>query len=135
MTKTPIQLRFADCDSAGHVHNAAYLHYFETARMHFFVSQLGMDWDWKKNGIILKKNIVDYHIPTFLKDSIEVEVVCAQIGTKSFTLSYIIKNQDGKIKTTGSSLMVCFDYLENQTIEIPEPLKKALQNHLDVTGA
>ena len=55
MLSTKIQIRFADCDLAGHVHNAAYLHYFEQARMHFFVAQLGDGWDWKKTGFILKK--------------------------------------------------------------------------------
>ena len=29
----PLQVRFADVDMARHVHNAVYLHWFETGRM------------------------------------------------------------------------------------------------------
>ena len=41
MIAAEIQIRFGDCDIAGHVHNAAYLHYFESARIQFFVTELG----------------------------------------------------------------------------------------------
>jgi len=36
MIKTPIQIRFSDCDMLQHVNNAIYLQYFETARINFF---------------------------------------------------------------------------------------------------
>jgi acyl-CoA thioester hydrolase len=60
MISTAIQVRFADCDMAGHIHNAAYLHYFETGRIMFFVSDLGENWDWRKEGLILKR--IPYYI-------------------------------------------------------------------------
>ena len=128
MISTKVQIRFADCDMAGHIHNAAYLHYFEQARMHFFDSQL-KDWDWKKTGFILKKNIVEYQSPTRLKDLIHVEVECNHIGTKSFTLSYTVKDADNNIKCTGESVVVCFNYISNKTIAIPTVLIDILKNH------
>ncbi|MBN4071293.1 acyl-CoA thioesterase [Crocinitomix catalasitica] len=142
MISLKIQIRFGDCDLAGHVHNAAYLHYFESARINFFVSELGKDWDWKRNGLILKKNIIDYNIPTQLADKIEVEVRTTQIGTKSFTLSYTVRiqnesrylsgeNKEGLEKAYGESVIVCFDYEKGETIPIPEKLKEVLQNHLE----
>lgn len=129
MISTKIQLRFADFDMGGHVHNAAYLHYFETARVQFFIGGLGQDWDWKKNGFIVKKNIVEYNAPIYITDQIRVEVNCTHIGEKSFTLSYdVFDNQNFK-KAYGESLIVCLDYLQNKTILIPEPVKAILTQH------
>ena len=55
-----IQVRYADVDSMGHVNNAVYLSYFENARLHYFKHMLGSNWDWKRDGIILLKNEVQY---------------------------------------------------------------------------
>ncbi|UKN02772.1 acyl-CoA thioesterase [Paracrocinitomix mangrovi] len=129
MIKVPIQVRFADCDIAGHIHNAVYLHYFESARMHFFVSQLGMEWDWRKNGIILKKNEVIYHSPGQLQDQLIAEVGCSHLGNSSFTLYYKIINQDGILRAEGSSVIVCMDYINGTTQAIPTEMLTALKAH------
>ena len=129
MISTAIQLRFSDCDIAGHVHNAVYLQYFESGRMHFFVSQLGENWDWKKFGVILKKNSIIYHQPAYLEDELRVEVACSHIGEKSFTLTYHIYNHENVLKTEGESILVCYDYMLNQTIEIPTKFKDILKKH------
>lgn len=129
MISCPLQIRFADVDSAGHVHNAVYLHYFESGRMHFFVSQLGMDWDWRKYGIILKKNEITYHQPTFLGDRIVVEVNCTQIGKSSFTLSYIIREQNKGVMAEGLSTLVCFDYTKNEVVPVHKSFKPMLEKH------
>ena len=130
MINVPLQLRFADCDLAGHIHNAVYFHYFETGRMQFFVQQLGENWDWKKKGIILKKNSITYHEPSYLEDNLSVNVFCEHIGTKSFTLAYQVIDGNKKCKAEGSSVLVCIDYTKNSLIEIPEKFKEILQKHL-----
>ena len=130
MIATPIQIRFNDCDMGGHVHNAAYLHYFETARIGFFVSGFGRDWDWKKHGLILKKNTIEYHIPTFIEDEIRVEVSCNHIGSKSFTLTYSVLDAKNNLKAYGESVVVCFDYHKQSTTSIPLEMLNLLQEHL-----
>lgn len=129
MIPTNIQIRFADVDMGGHVHNAAYLHYFESARMQFFVGGLGTDWDWKKFGFIVKKNTLEYHIPIYITDQIRVEVNATHIGEKSFTLSYHIFDPENRLKAHGESVIVCLDYLVNKTIPIPEAVRKILNEH------
>lgn len=134
MIKTPIQVRFADCDIAGHIHNAAYLHYFETGRMNFFVSELGPTWDWKKYGIILKKNIVEYHVPGRLEDQMNVNVSCSRIGTSSFSLTYQVINHKDILIASGESVLVCFDYTIEKVSQIPEIILKVLKKHLSETN-
>jgi len=129
MIACPIQIRFADVDMAGHVHNAAYLHYFETARLNFFISTLGNNWDWKSKGFILKKNTIEYHQPILLTDEITVEINCISIGNKSFTLSYHVYNKQKQEMCYGESVIVCIDYTINQTILIPDNIKLILEKH------
>ena len=57
-TPYKIEIRFSDCDRYKHVNNAVYLTYFEQARIHYFGEILGENWDWTKNGVILKKHFV-----------------------------------------------------------------------------
>lgn len=130
MISTPIQLRYSDFDMGGHVHNAAYLNYFESARIGFFLSGFGEDWDWKKNGLIIKKNTIEYHIPTFIEEKIRVEVSCNHIGSKSFTLTYSVLDSKNNLKAYGESVVVCFDYKAQQTISIPDKMKAVLTEHL-----
>ena len=129
MISCPIQIRFGDCDMGGHVHNAAYLHYFESARISFFISQLGNKWNWKKDGLIIKKNTIEYHQPIFIENQITIEVDCIHIGSKSFTLSYSVKDEKNNLKAYGESVVVSFDYIENKTVLIPDQLKTALEAH------
>ncbi|MFK8037999.1 MAG: acyl-CoA thioesterase [Crocinitomicaceae bacterium] len=129
MFNTKIQIRFSDCDMLSHVNNAVYLQYFETARIHFFNQELP-NWDWTKQGIILARNTIDYIKPVFLDDACEIEVYCTQIGNSSFTLAYnvkVCKNDKIILKSTGESILVCFDFLENKTIPIPLMLLKVLK--------
>lgn len=128
MISTSIQIRFSDCDMLQHVNNAVYLQYFETARIQFFKTDLP-DWDWKKNGIILLKNEVEYKVPLFLTDDCHIEIDCSHIGNKSFTLTYKVM-VNNLVKSTGKSILVCFDFNTNQTTTLPTQLKKALQKHL-----
>lgn len=128
--ETPIQVRFADVDMAGHVHNAAYLHYFETGRMEFLREIAGKDWDWKKQGLILARNEIDYKQPLRLHDKVSVKTQLSKVGEKSFVLSYqVFGGASGdKLCASGLSVMVCMDYVAQRTIPIPETWKERLDS-------
>lgn len=120
-----IQVRFADLDVLGHVNNSVYLSYFEMTRVHYFRELLGVSWDWKKNGVLLVRNEIDYIAPVLLHQKPSIYMHLIEIGTKSFKLGYEIYI-DEKIHTKGCSVMVCFDSVTNQTIHVPIDMKEAL---------
>ncbi|MGV3610041.1 MAG: acyl-CoA thioesterase [Fluviicola sp.] len=120
-----LQVRFSDCDMMQHVNNAVYLNYFEEARIHYFRQMLGTDWDWKKTGVILRKNELEYLKPVFLHEPVEIFVYLKHIGEKSFTLAYEVKVLQ-EVKTTGSSVLVCYDSVNKCSIPIPKRMKDAL---------
>ncbi|CAN5317197.1 thioesterase family protein [soil metagenome] len=127
--KSPIQLRFKDIDALGHVNNANHLTYFETARIQYFNDLIGSEIDWEKEGMILARITVDYKQPIYLKDKIFVYTGLLKTGTTSFELEYKIvrEENDGTetIMSIGTSVIVCYDYVQKKPIKIPESwLKK-----------
>lgn len=120
-----IQIRFNDIDVGGHVHNAAYFHYFELARVHYFQHLLGEEWDWKCHGFILAENTAKYLLPLNYGDSPIVSLRVTKIGTKSFSLEYRIIVAE-TLHCVGSSVIVCFNYLNRKPIPIPNLLNTIL---------
>ncbi len=121
-----IQMRFSDIDKMGHVNNAVYLNYFETARMHFLGQLLGNSWDWDTDGIILLKNEVEYVKPVLLEHRPLVYVGIEYIGNKSFSLNYRLE-VDGELYCKGISLLVAYDYTRQSAQPIPEIMREKLE--------
>jgi acyl-CoA thioester hydrolase len=127
---TPIQARFSDANSAGHVNNVAILSYFETARVEFLDKVIGRENDWERTGLIIARSVMDYIEPLNIRENIRACSRISQIGTKSFTVEHLLLGErSGKeiITALGSFVLVCFDYNKNQTIEIPEVWKTRLK--------
>ena len=125
-----IPLRWRDIDMFRHVNNAVYLTYFEQLRIAYFRDALA--WDWEKHPVILAQTTVNYRLPIELEDEPEFFVRCSKMGGKSFTLEYFVsicKNGLEMLATTGSSVMVMFDYKQQRSFEIPEVVKQKFRNY------
>lgn len=119
--KTGIPIRFADIDAFGHVNNAVYLTYFEIARTNYWNEVI--KWDWNSMGIIIGKAEINYLEPISLKDEIFAYVRTSRLGKSSFDVDYVLvklKNGIEELCTTGSTVCVTFNYLDNQSAPIPE---------------
>ncbi|MEZ4806332.1 MAG: thioesterase family protein [Flavobacteriales bacterium] len=130
----PVQVRFADVDMARHVHNAVYLHWFETGRMALLREVTPPVNDWRTEGLILARNEVDHRRPVHLTDDVSVEVWCGAIGNKSFDLHYVVRRlKDGahEVCAEGRSVMVCFNYVTDQAIPIPGAWRMALERFVE----
>jgi len=117
------EIRFADIDVMGHVNNAVYLSYFEQARMRWFETFAGKEWDWNAFGILLARNEINYREPVLLNDQLKIETWCSKIGNKSLEVCYevfIEVNGQRRIKADGMSVLVCFDYHKKTTIPVPD---------------
>jgi len=127
--KAQIQIRFCDTDGLGHVNNANYLSYMELARMSYFEHIFGNSINWAEDGVILAKAVVDFKLPVMLHDKLFVHIRISKIGTKSFEFEYLFvrdKNGENEVVSTGSTIMVAFNYASNKTIEILPQWKKRI---------
>jgi len=128
---TVIPIRFADIDQLGHVNNANYLTYIESARIKYIIDVVGEELNWDENGIILARATVDFKVPLELSDEdVLIYIKCSRIGTKSFDLSYsILRTKDKLEVATGLTTLVCFNYKQNKTIEVPEAWKEKMTEY------
>jgi acyl-CoA thioester hydrolase len=118
--RTPIQLRFSDLDLYGHVNNATYLTYFETARTHYWREVL--QWDWNINGIILARSEVNYIKPINRDDVIACYVRTTRIGNSSFDVMHVlvkVSDEGEEICTTGKTVCISYDYSAHKPVKIP----------------
>lgn len=126
---SPVQLRFSDMDSFGHLNNAKYLTYFEEARIHYYNDLVNWKYDWSKRGIILARAEVDFIVPGHFRDKAVIYTRTSKIGSKS------IKNEYKMIKQTSSeeiviakavTVAVFYNYETNTSSNVPDDWRKAI---------
>lgn len=121
-----IQIRFSDCDMMGHVNNAVYLSYIEMARIHYFTHLFGLDRDWKKNGILVRKNEIEYIKPVLFRDNATIKAFITSIGNSSFVMAYELQ-VGTEIYTKAQSVLVYFDSETQKSTPIPAEFKVQLE--------
>lgn len=117
------EVRFRDLDGMGHVNNAVFLTYMESARLAFFQS-LGLGGN-PLEGMILARAEVDFRSPVELGEPVEVGVRASRIGTKSFDLEQQVR-ADGRLAAEGRFVLVAYDYESNSSRELPEEWRTIL---------
>jgi acyl-CoA thioester hydrolase len=109
-------VRFRDLDGMGHVNNAVFLTYMESARI-AFLSSLGAG-DNPQQSLILARAEADFRSPIAFGEEVEVGVRTSRVGTKSFELEYEVR-ADGRLAAEGRSVLVGYDYERGASVEIP----------------
>ena len=110
------RVRFRDCDAMGHVNNAVYSTYLEEARL----ALLG-----GLETFILARVEIDFRSALRAGEPLEIGTRCSRIGTKSFDLDHEIR-ADGRVVAEARSVLVGYDYGRNESVAIPEDLRRRL---------
>jgi len=123
----PVEVRFSDVDSMGHVNNAVYFTYFEEGRKHLFFKTLASG-EKARFDFILAKATCDYRLPIMLEDRVILEIWVGNVGGKSFTFNYKIRDagEAARIFATGETVMVAYDYETGKSIQIPDGMRAVL---------
>ncbi|WP_020674512.1 YbgC/FadM family acyl-CoA thioesterase [Geopsychrobacter electrodiphilus] len=123
---TEIEVRFADLDAYGHVNNAIFFTYLETARVKLFRQRFA---EQMKNGLLflVVEASCRYRLPIELNDRVLIDIETEALGRSSFTFSYLIHNGDGKEFATARTVMVCYDAKKAKTISLPVDFRAALE--------
>ncbi len=115
--RVEVDVRFADTDAMGHVNNAVYLTYCETARLRYWTAVTGEPVAARHHGsesLILAEARITYRAQAFHTDRVTVETRATRIGTSSFTLEHRLTAQapDGqpRLIAVSDSVLVRYDY-------------------------
>ncbi|NRA66589.1 MAG: acyl-CoA thioesterase [Pseudobacteriovorax sp.] len=131
----PTEVRFRDCDGLGHVNNAVYHSYIESARTHWLddVLQLGVFTEGRSIPIILAHTSIDYIQQIKLSDKVEIVCWLSSIGNKSFRQVYEIRTKLG-VAAKAEAVIVWFDFDKQKSCSIPETAKDSMLPYLRSTN-
>ena len=117
-----LEVVFRDLDAMGHVNNAVYFTYLETARLRYLKELLELD-DLLEIPVIMAEARCSYKTPAVYGDRLVVGVGISRFGTKSFDMSYQVETDRGRVVATAHTVQVMYDYASGQTVVIPDWFK------------
>ncbi len=117
-------VRFGDLDALGHVNNAVFLTYIESARVAFLLDA-GAVTSLEDMSIIVARIEIDFRAPIRFGGEVEIAVRASRFGDKSFDLEYVLR-VDGQVVAEAKSVLVGYDYAKRQSVAIPDEWREKL---------
>ena len=124
-----LPIQWGDMDSLGHVNNARYFTWFESARIALF-HRVGMEATGAPaEGPILARIHCEFLLPLRYPGEVVVRTGISRIGTKSFTMVYELARTDApdRLAARGEGVIVMLDYRRGETVPISAPLRARLE--------
>lgn len=130
-----LPVRWADMDSMGHVNNAKYFTYCESARMSYFEA-IRM-FDHRENelqGPALASATLNFRRQVRYPAELEVTARVTEIGRSSFKMEYelFLRDTDNRV-ADGIGIIVWVDYGTGKSTPLPEGLKGAIREYENLT--
>jgi acyl-CoA thioester hydrolase len=117
------EVRFRDLDALGHVNNAVFATYLESARIAYYHDLTGLKLE--QFDLILAELTISYKAPAFYGERLAVGVRVASFGTKSFVMEYAVARAgDEALLATARSVLVRFDYKLGRSVPVPEEFRQ-----------
>lgn len=123
------RVQWGEMDAFGHVNNANYLRWFESARIAYFeatgIGTTSMDSaPWAP---ILGRASVDFRKPVKYPDVVKVFATVTKFGNTSFTMAYRAESQALGVVAEGDAIVVLLDPRTGAKISIPDELRAAVE--------
>lgn len=123
---TDIVVRFRDVDAMGHVNNAVYFTYLETARIQLLTRCFGLK-ELKDVPVILGEAKCRFLTPAYHGETLTVGLGITRLGTKSFDIGYLIGAQDNRQIALARTTLIMFDYNSGVSVVIPDGFRKLVR--------
>jgi acyl-CoA thioester hydrolase len=118
---------FRDLDGLGHVNNAVYLSYVESARLAYMQEILG-PLELEELGIVADVKI-SFRSPASLGETLEVGQRVSRVGETSLVFDFEIRGGDGRLVAEGSTVHVAFDYGMRRPVPVPEEWRSRIESY------
>lgn len=124
-----VQVRFRDIDMFGHVNNAAYLTYIESARVAYYSNLTGIK-DPREFGMTVASAKIDFLKPVFFGQAIQVYTRIGRVGNKSWTLEHELRDdQTGDVVAVASTVNVFYDHQTGRSQAIPPEIVEKMESY------
>ena len=127
----PIAVRWGDMDSMGHVNNAKYFTYCESARMSYFAAvRMPEHRETPTQGPALAAAHLNFRRQVRYPADLDVFTRVVEIGRSSFKMEYLLVRRDsGERVADGHGVVVWVDYATGSSNPLPESLRRAIRDY------
>ena len=125
--KLEIPVAWGEQDAFGHLNNVVYFRYMESVRM-YYLERIGILRSHNELGIgvILASTTCDFLRPVQWPSKLTAHTGCSAVGNTSFTMEYLITDDQGHAVARGTSVQVMFDYRRSTKVAVPEDIRQAI---------
>lgn len=122
------EVAWGEMDALGHVNNARFFTWFESARIALFRAIGVVTERGGSCGPILATTTCDFRMPVTFPASLRIGVRVSSVGNTSMTLQYVVRGSDppGAVYATGSSVVVMVDYRTMEKVPVPDAVRAAV---------
>ena len=122
-----LTVRFAETDAQGIAHHAAYLVWFETARIEYLRRFDGGYQGLRDQGVeaTTSEVYVRYARPVVFDDRIVIRTSCSEIRGARFRYEYVVE-RDGETVAEGWTGHACVDATTLRPTRVPDWLREAI---------
>jgi len=127
----PLQVRFSDLDTYGHVNNVKYFEYFQEARINY-MAQIWRDVEREDRGVplVIAQTSVDYRVPIhFRTEPYPVHSWVSHVGNSSFVIEGEITDGD-TVLSRARVVLVTFDRKTQAAAPAPKIYRDLLRAEL-----
>lgn len=122
-----LDVRWGDMDRLGHVNNAKYFTYSESARMAYFDALKDQDPDsWNRCGLILANIGCDFIVQLHYPARIDIGTRITHIGRSSMKADQGIF-RDGMAVARLHAAVVWFDYSAQKAMPVPDAVRELIR--------
>ena len=124
----PITTRWADNDVFGHVNNAVYYGYIDTAVTTLMIEAGILAWRGSPHIVLVAEGGCRFHSEVAFPDRLAAGVRIARLGARSLRCEVgIFRNDDDTASAEGFIVHVCVDSGTHRPAPLPAPWRTALQ--------
>jgi acyl-CoA thioester hydrolase len=108
-----VPVRFRDVDAMGHAHHTLPLIYLEEARAAFWrLIKRGPDAESPLADIdyVMAEVVLRFHGRVLYPSTVTVGLAVRRVGAKSFSTDFEVRDAEGALLSSGSSVQVAYDY-------------------------
>jgi acyl-CoA thioester hydrolase len=124
-----LPVQWGEQDMFGHVNNAVYFRWFESARI-AYLDQIGLSYfmEAPRIGPILAAIGCNYRRQLTFPDTVEIGSRITRIGRSSLTMTHgLWSQQQQAIIADGDSAIVVFNYDTQRSVPVPDEVRAAIE--------
>lgn len=128
------QVRWGDADMLGHVNNAVFFVYSESARMAYYEQLIAPAANTDSQSMILARTSCDFIDQLKYPATLDVGARVTRIGNSSLGIQVgmFLQGQDKPVAVT-DSVVVWFDYAAQASAPLPQAVRQSLSGYEGLT--